>query len=170
MTVRCGLMIAVSLSAVFMDFLMEKVKTELILTGLAAAIVCRLLEEGVYGGISFGAGVMIPILLLFPLFYFRMIGAGDIKLLSVLGGISGIRGSLMIMGSSLALGAVLSLAFLISCGSLQERISYFISYTKDTVLTGEKKPYLKKGKNPENVHFTVPVFLGTMMYLGGILL
>lgn len=26
MTVRCGLMIAVSLSAVFMDFLMEKVK------------------------------------------------------------------------------------------------------------------------------------------------
>lgn len=168
--VRCGLLIAVSLSAVFMDLLMEKVKNGLILAGLAAGVLLWLLEEGGGGSLWFAAGAALPVLLLFPLFYFKMIGAGDLKLLSVLGGISGIKGSLFILGSSLALGAVLSLAFLISCGNLRERISYLIFYTREVIRTGERTPYLQKGKQPENFHFTVPVFAAAILYVGGVLL
>ena len=74
--------------------------------------------------------MLLPLLLLFPLFLFRMMGAGDIKLLSVLGGLLGTGTILRSMICSFLLGALLSFAFLMACGNLSERLSYFLRYIR----------------------------------------
>ncbi|MFQ7550610.1 MAG: prepilin peptidase [Blautia marasmi] len=108
-----------------------------------------------------------PLLLLYPLFCFRMMGAGDIKLMAVLGGILGVSGILKGMFCAFILGAVLSLAFLISCGNLRERFSYFFHYLKVCKEEHCPVPYGKQGAQAENLHFTVPILLGIMLYAGG---
>lgn len=167
MSVESGLVLFFAGTAVLMDFLMEKVVNSFICLGFMAGLICQIIKNG-YGGVfSFAAGMIIPFMLLLPLFYFRMLGAGDIKLFSVLGGILGYQAALKIMVCSFFLGGALSLAFLISCGNLRERISYFFNYLYTYYETGQVRSYKQKGKCVENFHFTVPVFLGVVLYAGG---
>lgn len=97
-----------------------------------------------------------------------MIGGGDIKLLSALGGILGYPKILSLLLLTFLTGAILSLAFLISCGNLKERISYFISYFYSCRRNRSWKPYRRKGLEPENFHFTVSIFAGIILLTGGV--
>ena len=75
--------------AVWMDLRMQKVRNWFILAGLAAGFIYHLAAEGLRGMIEFSAGVFCPVLLLAVLFLAGALGAGDIKLFAVLGGIMG---------------------------------------------------------------------------------
>lgn len=168
MSVRLWLILIIAGSAVFMDFLMEKVVNSFICLGWIIGFFYQIFNQGSEGLLIFIKGISIPFFLLLPLFYFRMLGAGDVKLFSVLGGILGGTVILKVMFCSFCLGAVLSLAFLISCGNLKERFSYFFNYFYQYYQTGIVCPYMTKGRQAENFHFTVPVFLGIMLYAGGL--
>lgn len=167
MSVQSWLILMIAGMAVLMDFLMEKVINSFICLGLAVGLGYQILIRGCAGITVFVPGILVPVLLLLPLFYFRMLGAGDIKVFSVLGGILGYPAILEVMFCSFLLGAVLSFAFLISCGNLRERFSYFFNYLYQYYETGELYSYTQQGKRPENFHFTVPILLGVMLYAGG---
>lgn len=68
---------------------------------------------------------------------------------------------------SFILGAILSLAFLITCGNFLQRFSYFSDYISTFLKTKKRVPYYFTGARPENIHFTVPVLMGVMLYAGG---
>ena len=167
MSLETGMALFFSAGAVCTDLFQEKVPNRWIVLGLAAGAVCQGLLHGA-GGIPFYlGGVFLPLVLLFPLFCFRMMGAGDIKLMAVMGGILGSCGILKGMFCAFILGAVLSLAFLISCGNLRERFSYFFHYLKVCKEKHCPVPYRRQGAQAENLHFTVPILLGIMLYAGG---
>lgn len=167
MSVQSWLVLSLAGVAVLMDFLVEKVVNSFICFGLAAGLCYQLFQESGNGVLLFAAGITVPFLIMLPLFYFRMLGAGDIKLFSVLGGILGYAAILKVIFCSFFLGAVLSFSFLISCGNLRERLSYFFNYLYVYYETGKPRPYRARGRQVENFHFTVPVFLGVMLYAGG---
>lgn len=167
MSVEAGFVLFFAGMAVLMDFLMERVVNSFICLGFLIGFCCQIIRNGYVGSFFFAAGIIIPFMLLLPLFYFRMLGAGDIKLFSVLGGILGYQAVLKVMFCSFFLGGILSFAFLISCGNLRERLSYFFNYLYMYYETGNVRSYKQKGKRAENFHFTVPVFLGVMLYAGG---
>lgn len=167
MSFATGMALFFSAGAVCTDLFLEKVPNKWILLGLAAGAGYQGLSHGAGGMPLFLGGVFLPLLLLFPLFCFRMMGAGDIKLMAVLGGILGVSGILKGMFCAVILGAVLSLAFLISCGNLRERFSYFFHYLKVCKEEHCPVPYGKQGAQAENLHFTVPILLGIMLYAGG---
>lgn len=167
MSAELWLVLIISGTAVFMDFLMEKVVNSFICAGLMIGLLLQIRMWQAKGIVAYFMGILVPFVLLLPLFYFRMLGAGDIKLFCVLGGILGWESIVKVMVCSFFLGAVLSLAFLISCGNLKERCIYFFHYLYQYVITKEERPYMQKGKQVENIHFTVPVFLGIMLYAGG---
>lgn len=99
----------------------------------------------------------------------RDVGAGDIKLFCALGGVMGTGAVFRCILSSFLLGAVFSVLFLITTRSFCERIQYFITYMENCRNAGEIIPYRRKEITaPENFHFTVPVFLSVMLYVGGI--
>lgn len=167
MSVQSWLVLSFAGAAVLMDFIMERVVNSFICFGLTAGLCYQLTQTGAEGVFRFMLGMGIPFLLMLPLFYFRMLGAGDIKLFSVLGGILGCEVILKVILGSFCFGAVLSLSFLISCGNLRERLSYFFNYLYVYYETGRVHSYRIRGKRVENFHFTVPIFLSVMLYAGG---
>lgn len=151
-----------------MDLHRQKVANVWILAGWVWGLYLQYAAMEWGGILPFFIGSSIPIFCLFPLFYFRMLGAGDIKLLSVLGGLLGGRAVLRLIFLSFFFGGILSLGLLVSSGTLIFRLRYFADYFKIYVKSRERRPYRQIGEREENFHFTLPVLLGVFLYVGGI--
>lgn len=153
--------------AVCMDLNQERIDNRWIAFGWLIGSSYQLLENGLKGIGIFLLGAAVPILMLYLLFVFRMIGAGDIKMLSVLGGFMGPVAIVVCMGISFIFGAVLSLAVMILCGNLMSRLRYFTGYFHRLTTTKEIIPYIHKGKRMENIHFSVPILMSVLLFAGG---
>lgn len=161
--------VVISAVAVWMDLKDASVDNGWILFSFIMGFLLQIMEKGMKGGILFLTGAAVPVILLGVLFVFRMLGAGDIKLLCALGGLMGPRTVMECIVYSLLAGAGISLAILISTGGIRQRILYLYQYMNEFYCTGEIRPYYRKGMEfPENFHFTVPVFLSVLLYAGGV--
>lgn len=167
MQVSGWLTLMIAFGAACMDVWKEKVENRFLVCGWLLGLGYQLGVRQSQGIFYFLAGAVLPVLLLWVLFLFRMLGPGDIKLMSVLGGIMGAETVLFCIFYSFILGAILSLAFLITCGNFLQRFSYFSDYISTFLKTKKRVPYYFTGARPENIHFTVPVLMGVMLYAGG---
>ena len=102
--------------AVLMDVQRTKVDNGWLLFCMLISLCTRLWEKDLGSLGNWICGLLIPVLLLGVLFLFRMLGAGDIKLLSVLGSLMGPVKILNCMFYSFLIGAVLSAALMVSSG------------------------------------------------------
>ena len=168
MSVQACLALMITTVAVCMDVMREKVENSWIVLSWILGLGYQIGAEGIAGAGCFFAGVLIPILFLYPLFRFRMIGAGDIKLLSAVGGFMDFSAICWCMFCSFLIGAALSAAVLATCGDFSRRLRYFSRYFHNYFQTGKVVPYRKYGMQPEHIHFSVPVFLSVLLYAGGI--
>lgn len=161
------LLLTIAGVAVLMDLYQMKIKNSWILLSLMTGIFYNLRLRGWNGAVFFITGAGIPLVILGWLFYFRMLGSGDIKLFCVLGGIMGPVHVLQCIWYAFLAGGLLSLAILICCGGFSQRIHYLVKYINDYIRTGERKSYYRSGAVWENIHFTVPIFMSVMLYAGG---
>ncbi len=168
MLLNVGLPLTIAGTAVLMDLRMERVENGWILLSMAAAFFWRMLQEGLGGIPGFILGMLLPLAALGGLFYFRMLGPGDIKLFCALGCAMGPSAIWKCIICSFMLGAAISFAILIFYSSFLTRIRYLIRYFHIFFRTGEVTPYYMKGMTLENFHFTVPVFMSVMLYAGGV--
>ncbi len=142
-----------------MDLMEGRVDNRWLLFGLAAGTAARLRMEGPAGIPAGAAGLLAAFALTGWLHIFHMLGAGDIKLLCVLGFCLGPGRVFLCLFYSLVAGAAVSLGILCYRGILMERAAYFMGYMEQTIRTRRITPYLRKGMDrPENIHFTIPVF------------
>lgn len=77
--------------AVVMDIQSFRISNRLIVSGFVSGLFLQVLEAGVKGLGVFILNVSIPIILFYLLFLIRALGAGDIKLFSMIGGIWGFQ-------------------------------------------------------------------------------
>ena len=144
-----------------------------IITAWIAGLVTQLIRYGAAGAGIFLFGMLFPILALYILFYFHMLGAGDIKLLSAVGGFLGVPAILKCMIVSFLSGAVLSIGIILVCGNLPQRLTKFFNYfqTYFTKRKYQKKtepvPYYDGKWGMECIHFSVPVLMGVLLWIGG---
>ena len=150
--------VAVAGISVIMDIRTAKVDNGWILFSMFIGMFIRVWQKGIAGLGHFVMGSVTPLFLI-VLFVFGMIGAGDIKLFCVLGGILGP-------------GAVLKCIFSSFISPDDEEklcVFFFIRYAETTVTTGKITPYRKGNISaPENFHFTVPILVSVLLYAGGI--
>lgn len=99
-------------------------------------------------------GVCVPVLVLFILFFLKMIGAGDIKLLSVVGGFYGWKISLKFFLLALLYGGVWSVVKFIVHRNVRERFLYFFQYVQLIFLTKKRIPYRNNDKVEKS--YTIP--------------
>lgn len=102
-----------------MDLYQMKIKNSWILFSMLIGFGYDLWRGGWNGTAFFISGTGIPLVVLGWLFYFRMLGSGDIKLFCVLGGIMGPVHILWCIWYAFLTGGLLSLAILILCGRFQ---------------------------------------------------
>lgn len=92
--------------AAMLDLFYAKIPNWIILSGLISALIIPLYSVGVSGIGKYFAGMMIPLLTGVIVFEFGVLGAGDIKLFSVIGAFLGVRGVLGSFCAAVLIGAI----------------------------------------------------------------
>ena len=111
---------------------------------------------------------MLPLLLLWPLFRIRALGAADCKLLSALGLLLGPSAILQCMLRTFLAGGVLAALLLLTTGMLRERFRCLWLYVERALHTGVLPSYRRSGRRPEHIHMTVPILLSVLMWAAGL--
>ena len=96
-----------------MDLKSYKISNLLIIFGLILGLIINYCEQGRTSVSLWFFGMLLPILLLFPLFLMKALGAGDIKLFSVVGCFCGAASVYHSIGAAFVIAAFLSLLHLI---------------------------------------------------------
>ena len=92
--------------AVYTDLTQTRIRNWLIVVGLLAGFFYRIMIEGSLGVLFFFSNISIPVILLNLLFQMRALGAGDIKLFSMLGAFLSTEQLLKLMVMAFVIGAV----------------------------------------------------------------
>lgn len=88
----------------------QRISNRLIVFGLIIGLILRVFGEGSIGIVHFLVNISIPVILLFLLFQLRALGAGDIKLFSVVGGFVETRQLVAVMAVSFVVAALVGIA------------------------------------------------------------
>lgn len=104
------------------------------------------------------------LIVLFPLYLFRMIGAGDIKMVAVLFGAAGLRQGGRIFLCGLAAAGIWSLVLLIRRGIARQRLTYLVFYLYRSALGGSVEPYYLEARDGKEASFCLApcLFLGVI--------
>ncbi|MST81621.1 A24 family peptidase [Bilifractor porci] len=178
MTAEHALALMVCSGSALLDLDRMKLPNGWIFICALLAVCQRLADFGPPGLGAYFAGAAVPFLLLFPvwLVLYRSVGAGDIKLLMVIGGILGPSAILRCVFRTFLFGAAFSVLLLFSGGSFLPRIQYLTDYLKKVCGHGIRKTsgrsgrpvYRKTGEYAESVHMTIPVLMSVLLWIGGV--
>ena len=164
MDVIMVLLLGILCPAVIMDLREGRIDNRWILLSAAAGFVMQIRVRGPAGILYAAAGFGTAFAVLFVLFVFRMLGAGDIKLFCALGTVLGPAGILKCIAGAFIAGAAIALIRMISARIFRERFLYLFRYIQNTLSEGKIRPYIKPGLDrPENIHFTVPIMLSAVL-------
>lgn len=153
------------LVAICNDCIFYKVKNFIIVSGLFLGVAFQVSEMGTVGMISWFVGAAIPIFILWILFRYKMLGAGDIKLFSVIGGMYGAPVIIDTMILAFLAGGVLSVIRLVQTGGLKNRMQYLAGFISNQCSQREIISYYQKerdGRAPV-IHFTIAIGIGFLL-------
>lgn len=128
MAMKEFIMLNVFICAVAGDLWDYKIKNHVIIAGWVTAVCLNTITNGFYGILNTILCIMITILIGFPVFMTGGIGAGDIKLMSVIGGMYGLVFLAKVAMLFLIMAGAVSLVKLIRKRALISRTKAFIYY------------------------------------------
>lgn len=147
--------------AVWMDVRSCRISNRLIGTGLVLGFLVQVEQCGIRGMGIFLVNISIPVILLYLLFLMRALGAGDIKLFSVISSIWNLKVVSVTIIAAFLVGAVLSLGKLIYQRNLFSRLCVFQNYICQVFITGNIKKYPRESQGKQNViHFSAAILIG----------
>lgn len=167
--------------AVYQDIKTYKIKNYIIIIGITTGLIINIKDVGFLGIYPSLLGIILPVVLLLPLFLIKVLGAGDIKLFSVIGLYVGKDVVLKIIALSFFIGAIISIFYLIRNKLFIKRLNHLKSYISN--LKREKNlgmnkgetslkdisiyPYYdKKTQGREGViHFSIAILLALLVYI-----
>lgn len=159
-------LVSLCTAAVLADIRSGKIPNSMTGTGLVMGLAYQVLDKSGLGIPLYFGGVLLPVVLLGILYYFRMIGAGDIKLLCMIGGFLGPSGCFSCLSGAVLLGGVVSLAVIVIRGIGWERWIYLTGYISEYSRTGQWKSYMAGTKPEAGFCFSVPVLMSVLWYVG----
>lgn len=167
MIVRACVLV-ISAGAALMDLFMWKISNIWICIWIAAGILGAVFLFPEADLVSALLGLLFPLLLLGWLFYFRMMGGGDIKLFCTLGVWMGGTGILNGMLVSFLIGAAMAVVRLLCGKNARARFRGFFRYLAGFLSTGVRTEYEGKNDEKARVHVAVPVFLAMILWCMGV--
>ena len=155
-------------TAVIWDVRCRKIPNALAITGLLCGLSYQIACFRWSGLRTFFSGVLLTLCVTGWMYIFRMMGAGDIKLLAVIGGFLGPRDGFRLLVFTFLVGGVYSAALLIKRRNLYSRFFYLKTYITRYYRTKQWEPYRGDGCEDGYLYFSIPIFVGVICYVGGI--
>lgn len=149
---------------IYTDTKSYSVKNSVILFFAAAGLIVNCVELGVTGLVNWLMGISLPILVLFVLFILRMLGAGDIKLIGVIGGLLGLD---FLMKSSvymLIVAGVMALMKMLIERNLIIRLKHFFNFIRNIIINRQIGIYdqLNKEDKSHVIRLSYAIGAGTI--------
>lgn len=108
-------------------------------------------------------GIIMPFIILLPLYLLKMLGAGDIKLFCAIGALVGLKDILWSMALTFLFGFFVALLIMVARRNFLERFKKLYIYLKGCLLSMSIMPYYPLSTdNSGKMHFTIPITLGTI--------
>lgn len=152
--------------AVFYDLKYYRIPNSLILLGYLLGAAASL-GEGAAGFTEFAFGALLPVVFLILLQRAGIIGGGDVKLLSVAGGVLGAEKGIKCVLYAFFIGAGISLIVFIRKSNFKSRICYFLKYIHTVFRTGIWTPYYQIARDgyDSTIHFSIAILLAVLMVI-----
>lgn len=156
--------------AAIWDIWTGKIPNWYILTGLLAGYLFHIYWEGLHGIVICTMYLILPIILFVVLFLIHALGAGDIKLFSVVAVITNMQVLFNTIIGSFILGAVYALIKMLYQKSLWSSLWHFRDYLQQVFWERRIEPYQRAAAGDEQtMHFAAAIFGGYIMTLGVLL-
>lgn len=155
-----------------------RIPNALILSGLIIGVFYRVLCMGERNYLAILLGIIIPVLLFFPLFLIRAMGAGDIKLFAVTGAFFTIRENLKCIVLAIMLGGVFALIKVLIYRNLRERLKYMFTYFRKVLQcagTGSLYGFSYVDREDTEsvkragIKFSLPIMIAVIIVMGDML-
>lgn len=144
--------------AVVQDFKTLKVSNRLILIGMIAAVFYRFFSNGLEEVLKMIPNLIFPIAVLYLLYLAGALGAGDIKLFSLVGCFTNFKELAYCMGFAFFWGAIASLIKLIQSKGVRQNINNGVLYLIN-IVRGYYGEY-PEADNSIKIHFSLEILLG----------
>lgn len=145
-----------------------KIYNRVIAAGYGASVVLSVAQGSVVSIRECVLGAALPIVCLYLLFVVGVLGAGDVKLLSVIGAFLGVQGSLWCMLASIVLAGVYGLFKLLHGRLVRQGIRQLLVYAKGVWFGRRLSAYVPTNSRT-TLHFSVPVYFAVICFLEGCL-
>ncbi len=160
---------ALLLVAAWGDIQRHRIPNSLIVTGLVLAITLGAWRAGFSGLLSAGGGFLLGLLIFLPFYLLRALGAGDVKLMAVVGGFLGPSSQFLgaILGIFLA-GGVLALVLALRAGALGQMLRNIKGMLMGGMIDVSLKQMPVMDAGPQSVGklpYAVAIAAGTLGYL-----
>lgn len=145
--------------AVGMDLKTMRISNRLILVGIGLALVQRWLCEGIAGVFTGIFLISFPVIVLYLLFLVGALGAGDIKLFSLIGGFVNLKELTGCMLFAFLFGAGFSFLKMLFSNTLLSSLKSVGNYIL-LLCKGERSAYITPNGEKGKIHFSVAIGLG----------
>ena len=157
MIILCFLLV----TAVIQDIRSGRVSNKLILFGLLVGLFSKVWEYDARGIYLFLRNISVPVILFYLLFLMHVLGAGDIKLFSMIGGILTIQELFLCIWYSFMAGGILSLFYLLKDKDRWMKLKYAWGYLLRICRERKVVPYeLPEEMARSKMAFSIAVFGG----------
>lgn len=167
---KVPVLIAILLAACIQDLLYWKISNRLILSGAGLSLAFRFCEAG-WTGIGAGLiGLLAPVLLFGLCYVMHALGAGDVKLFSLIGGYLGIRGAIHCFLASILIGGAYALIHILYKRKLIHRVRYLAYYFKKLSFIRQQGGIPVYEADADcMIHFTIPILISVLLWTGGVI-
>ncbi|GHU43154.1 hypothetical protein FACS1894111_08280 [Clostridia bacterium] len=139
----------------------------MICLGIGTGLLFQYLELGGKGVLLGILQISVPIIVLYLLFLMRALGAGDIKLFSVIGSLWNFKLLFWCVVFSFLAGAIWSLGKMMYHRNVRMRLLYFVAYLRKVLEEKALSVYDVPSKEAHNfIHFSIPMFIGYLIAMG----
>lgn len=154
------------LCAAAMDAASGKIKNKLLFSGLLVGILLGIPGICENGCKDFLMGLLLPVCICWIPFRMHGLGAGDVKLFSVIGCLNGGRVAIYCICISFLLAAGFSFGRLLNQRQFCESMRNCIQYFQMIVRNKEIIPYPERNRPGHRFHFSMAILLGYIVVLG----
>lgn len=149
--------------AVVQDLQSMKISNRLILAGLVLSLVFGIILGRAPQILYILGNIFFPVIVLYLLYLLGVLGAGDIKLFSVIGGFTNFKTLTDCILAALLVGAIISVGKMLHNRNLQFSLFKGSVFIRE-LLHGNFMSYRKSMVQKENLmHFSVAILLGFMV-------
>lgn len=150
-----GVALVFTFAAVCTDLKTMRVPNGLIVLGVLAGAMLSSMGIRSGGVILFLIRLVLPVVILYPVYLMRGLGAGDIKLIAALSTIMGADLALAVIIYSLFIGAIIGIARWILKGQFLYRLQSIRYGMYDVLLYKQNSAYFTETNKKEKLHFTI---------------